>query len=288
MKKVHGLMDACKNPQKSLMEHIINSYDSEVKKLSNKRMSDKYRLSAVVLAASVSVVLLVVVVWSIMYIISPGLYYAGNNMAIILTLIVIAGVAGLIASLAILAVVINALGLGDPKQALGLPKGSVRAIIALSLIVIFTITAFYYYGQLGGTPSDEQTAFAQQLLTTLSTLVTAIAAFYFGQKSLEAAREAVKQPKLEITKPTSPTTELKVGGEPLDIEVETTPSDEKITWEIAGDKSDNLNHTKPNVFKYEPSKDLADKSVVTITFSLAKHKDVSRKLTINIKNPPSK
>lgn len=57
----------------------------------------------------------------------PGLSYAGNNMAIILTLIVIAGVAGIIASLAILALVLSALGLSDPKQALGLPKGSVRA-----------------------------------------------------------------------------------------------------------------------------------------------------------------
>jgi len=248
-------------------------------------MSDEYRIIAVALAGIFSLVLLAVVVWSIMFIISPGLRYARGNMAVILTLIVIAGVAGLIGSLAILAVVINALGLGDPKQALGLPKGSVRAIIALSLIIIFTITSFHYYGQLAGTPSDEQTAFAQQLLTTLSTLVTAIAAFYFGQKSLQAAREAVKQPKLEIIKPSSPTTELKVGEEPLDIEVETTPSDEKITWEIAGDESDNLNHWKPNVFKYKPSKNLADKSVVTITFSLAKQKDISKKLTINIKNP---
>ncbi|NIO37235.1 hypothetical protein GTO27_05965 [Candidatus Bathyarchaeota archaeon] len=257
-------------------------------KLGNKRMGIKDRLSAVIPAATVSLILLAVVVWSIMYIISPGLYYTGGNMAIILTLIVIAGIAGLIASLAILTVVIGALGLSDPKQALGLPKGSVRAIIALSLIIIFTITSLHYYGQLAGTPSDQQVAFAQQLLTTLSTLVTAIAAFYFGQKSVEAARQAVKQPTLEITKPTSPTTVLRVGEEPLDIEVETTPPDEKIIWEISGDKSDNLNHPEPNVFKYKPSEDLADKSVVTITFSLAKHKDVSKKLAITIRNPPTK
>ena len=253
--------------------------------MNNKKISDWSRLITVTIAAAVSVILLVVVVWSIMYIVEPGLELAGNNMAVILTLIVIAGVAGLIASLSILTVVINALDLSNPKEALGLPKGSVRAIIALSLIVIFTITSLHYYGQLGGTPSDEQTAFAQQLLTTLSTLVTAIAAFYFGQKSLEAAREAVKKPTLEITKPTSLTLDLNVKAEEtLSIEVKTTPADEKVTWEIAGDKSDNLSSTKPNEFKYKPSKDLADGSVVTITFSLAKHEDVSKKLKINIKN----
>ncbi len=85
-------------------------------KLGNKRMGIKDRLSAVIPAATVSLILLAVVVWSIMYIISPGLYYTGGNMAIILTLIVIAGIAGLIASLAILTVVIGALGLSDPKQ----------------------------------------------------------------------------------------------------------------------------------------------------------------------------
>lgn len=69
--------------------------------------------------------------------------------------------------------------------------------------------------------------------------------------------------------------------------METTPADEKIIWEIAGDKPDSLNTPKSNVFVYKPSKDLADKSVVTITFYLAKDKEVSKKLIINIKNPPS-
>lgn len=73
---------------------------------------------------------------------------------------------------------------------------------------------------IAGNPSDEQTAFAQQLLTTLSTLVTVIAAFYFVQKSLETALETVRKPMLEIIKPTQPTIDLNAKGDPLDMEVE--------------------------------------------------------------------
>ena len=51
----------------------------------------------------------------------------------------------LLATLALVAVTFSVAGLSDPSQALGLPEGSVRAAIALSLIVIFSITAIFFY-----------------------------------------------------------------------------------------------------------------------------------------------
>jgi hypothetical protein len=234
-------------------------------------------------AAVVSIILLVAVIWSIMYIIQPGISLGGNMPEVILTLIVIAGVAGLLASLSMVTVILAALGLSDQKEALGLPKGSVRALIALSLIIIFAIMSLYLYGRLDGTPTQEQTRFAQQILTTVSTLVVAVAAFYFGTRSVEAARETVEEPKIRI----SPSGEQSLDitkDKALQIKVETTPQDEKTLWSVAGDKQETLIQVKPNEFKYTPSEDLSDGKEVTLTFALARHGDVSKTLRVKVKN----
>jgi ABC-type multidrug transport system fused ATPase/permease subunit len=65
------------------------------------------------------------------------------------TLVVIAGVIGLLAVLMMTALAFSAVRLSDRSQALGLPEGSVRAVIALSLIVIFVITVVFLFGNLG-------------------------------------------------------------------------------------------------------------------------------------------
>lgn len=251
--------------------------------MSTEKKSDLKRFGAPIAAALLSSFLLIMVVLSIFYIISPGIEYAQRLPEIVLTLIVVAGVVGLIASLAIVTVVTNFLDLSDPKEALGLPKGSVRALIALSLIVIFSIMSFYLYGALSGEATEEQARFAQQILTTISTLVVAVAAFYFGTKSVEAAKEAVAKPKLKISP--SEEVELDIKKDRVQpIKVETTPEDEKITWEIAGDKPGTLVAVKPNEFKYTASENLTDGTIVTLTFTSAKYNDVSKKLTVKIKN----
>lgn len=127
-------------------------------------------------------------------------------------------------------VVFKYIGMADPTQALGLPEGSIRAVIALGLILIFMISSLYLYGaveksgemsvqkytnitqkQLDEIPQDEiayiqrtgvlnnETLFnvgrmlekssasediAKQIITTLSTLVVAVAGFYFGSKAV--------------------------------------------------------------------------------------------------------
>jgi hypothetical protein len=65
-----------------------------------------------------------------------------------LPLLAIIGVISLLASLTFVSVAFSMLNLSDKAQALALPEGSVRAVIALSLIVIFAITSVFLYGNL--------------------------------------------------------------------------------------------------------------------------------------------
>jgi hypothetical protein len=122
-----------------------------------------------------------------------------------LPLLLIAGIVIFLGALAALVVVFVRSGLSNRNYALGLPDGSIRAIIALSLILLFAILAvFLYIGQGGfGTtiqPTAAQTDIAKQLVTTLSTLVVAIASFYFGSTTV---REAKKPPEETPVAPTA-------------------------------------------------------------------------------------
>lgn len=62
-----------------------------------------------------------------------------------LPLVAIGGVVVLVLLLAAVATLFSVLGLTDEKQALGLPEGSIRAVIALSLIVLFAILSIFLY-----------------------------------------------------------------------------------------------------------------------------------------------
>lgn len=108
---------------------------------------------------------------------------------LILGLIIILGVSLLTVLLFIVAAAFKTLQLSDSKQALGLPQGSVRALIALLLIIIWAIVSIYVFrfvafgNSSGGAASADGIKLAQQLFTTMSTLVVAVSAFYFGSSS---------------------------------------------------------------------------------------------------------
>jgi hypothetical protein len=152
---------------------------------------------------------------------------------IALTILLISGVSALILVLSLVVAIFAGLNLSDRSQALGLPEGSIRAVIALSLILIFIISAVFLYGQIGKVDTARSTGltqtqldaipqeevisiqaklvegetffdvdrrvnksaasedFAKQILTTVSTLVVAVAGFYFGTRAVSAARDAV-------------------------------------------------------------------------------------------------
>src|SRR5260370_16351490 len=83
-----------------------------------------------------------------------------------------------------MAVAYKSLELSDAREALGLPPGSVRAMIALLLIIIWAIVSIFvlrFIVVVGpGAANSDASKLAQQLFTTMSTLVFAISAFYFA------------------------------------------------------------------------------------------------------------
>lgn len=215
--------------------------------------------------AILSVLILVGIVWS-----GYGLFNVPkkhlDNPDILLPILVSVSSIGLLVVLAFFAVSFSVLDLADRSQALGLPEGSVRALISLLLIMMFVITSIFLYRQiqfneegvqildsigiskdmLNDIPDEEIVAitvrdngdeqvfdvkrrimavnqeasqrFAEQVLTTISTLVVSVSAFYFGSRSVSVARGVV-------TPTTSPTirsinlTEGRQGDSAKDVEI---------------------------------------------------------------------
>src|SRR5215207_1680566 len=135
--------------------------------------------------------------------------------------------------------ILRALDMGAPGEALGMPEGSIRALIAMSLILIFAIIGIQVFaaGSAGAelvstgltqvqidalradgaivvsqallTPvpappaeplydvttrtvmTQEAHDFGLQLMTTVSTLVVAVAGFYFGSRAVSQATTTV-------------------------------------------------------------------------------------------------
>ena len=69
-----------------------------------------------------------------------------------LSLLAIGGVIVLILLLTVVATIFSVLGLTNKNQAMGLPEGSIRAVIALSLIVLFAILSVFLYQGVSGGP----------------------------------------------------------------------------------------------------------------------------------------
>jgi hypothetical protein len=70
-----------------------------------------------------------------------------NSDYIFLSQIVLVGLALTVVFMAILAIIYSVMGVEDPKQALGLPEGSVRALLAFSLVLIFVCLAAFLFGE---------------------------------------------------------------------------------------------------------------------------------------------
>jgi hypothetical protein len=120
-----------------------------------------------------------------------------------LPILVITGVMALFATLALVAVTFSVAGLSDETQALGLPEGSVRAAIALSLIVIFAITSIYLYSAMDTAPKDSPSVdFAKQVFAVIGTLMTSVASFYFATRAAASTtKQVVPAPTLASIAP---------------------------------------------------------------------------------------
>ena len=114
--------------------------------------------------------------------------------AVRLPLLIIAAVIGLLAAIGFVVVAFSLFKLINPNQPLGLPEGSVRALLALLILVIFAAMTIFFFGSMrtkatGADPAAVSAAsdLAKQVITMLGTLLTAIASFYFGSQSATTA-----------------------------------------------------------------------------------------------------
>jgi hypothetical protein len=136
--------------------------------------------------------------------------------------IAVFSIAAMFALIAFLAAIYQSVALSSTTQALGLPEGSVRALIALGLIVVFTVITLFMLARLtsvedlcnrltstlaavkdanAGVAAKDAIAvvnarqqaaqdLAKQLLTMLGTLLAAVSSFYFGSSATSAATTA--------------------------------------------------------------------------------------------------
>jgi hypothetical protein len=77
----------------------------------------------------------------------------GLENAVRLPFLVMIGVVALLGVLAAMAIAFKTMHLANQTQALGLPEGSVRAVIALSLILIFAVVTVYLFSDLSNCKS---------------------------------------------------------------------------------------------------------------------------------------
>ena len=84
-----------------------------------------------------------------------------------------------------LVLLFQSIGLSNPSAAFGLPSGSVRALLALSLVIIFLAVASVEL-----VVDFKENDQAKQILTIAATALTTVVGFYFGSKSSSDATKA--------------------------------------------------------------------------------------------------
>jgi hypothetical protein len=99
---------------------------------------------------AVAITLGVMVVGVLILIVTTLARQPAQGPDVLLPLLVIAGTIFLLTTLAIVSLLFAVFGLADQKQALALPDGSIRAVIAVSLIVLFAIVTIFLYDNLSG------------------------------------------------------------------------------------------------------------------------------------------
>jgi hypothetical protein len=114
---------------------------------------------------------------------------------------VLAGFVTLIVALAGLVLIYNALGLSDPSSALGLPSGSIRALLSLALVAAFIGVCSVELIN----PNAANTDATKQILSITATALTTIVGFYFGSNAANEAFSAANQATTSDPSGTPPT-----------------------------------------------------------------------------------
>lgn len=173
-----------------------------------------------------------------------------------IVILLVAGVVSVMLLLYLGTMILRTAGLATRKEALGMPEGSIRALIAMSLILMFAIIGVtILYAGMGTDPvqSNGITAaeldklenvqiisitvvdpaaspgaerfnvtarpelspaghdFGLQLLTTVSTLVVAVAGFYFGSRAVSQGAKSASEAAAAAAEQTATLTALTTG-----------------------------------------------------------------------------
>jgi hypothetical protein len=86
----------------------------------------------------------------------------------------------------ILAYIFNKGNAGAPKRGMGLPRGSIRSIIAVWVIGAFIVFVFFGRDALAEAAQSNDTStddIYEKVLVSFTTLVAAISGFYFGART---------------------------------------------------------------------------------------------------------
>jgi hypothetical protein len=251
-----------------------------------------------------------------LYLIPPGRF----TPEIALTILLLAGVVAFIVVMTIAVTVLSTLGLTSRNSAFGAPEGTIRAIIAIDLVIIFAMTSVYLYGQLKSVPVQKLTAitqqelasispakiisqvpndqdptltdvtiqlernptsddFAKQMLTTISTLVVAVAGFYFGTQAVKVSKDTIEHASLHILDPKSPAT-LESGKNTMTIRLATKPVGMAIEGRVNGRADESLKQIRYDEFEFTRSTAITGKA--TLEFMLVGKPDEVQTIEVTI------
>jgi hypothetical protein len=80
--------------------------------------------------------------------------FQSDDVATRFSAIVLVGLALTVVFMAILAIIYSVMGVDDPKQALALPEGSIRALLAFSLVLIFVCLGSFLFSEVNAPCKD--------------------------------------------------------------------------------------------------------------------------------------
>lgn len=160
-----------------------------------------------------------VLIYAVVKNISPASSEFGLPVLALLSVLLLLG------ALLIFTTLIHVIGLSDKNNALGLPEGSVRALLALALLGLFAILVSSVLVRPG---ADE---FAKQMLTLVGTLMTAVISFYFGSTTVASSTGQLPAPVAQGagTGPAGP-----VAANPVAVSPTTARTATSQTYKIAG------------------------------------------------------
>ena len=142
-------------------------------------------------------------------------------------------------------------------------------------------------------PSQDAIDFSGQVLTTVSTLVVALAGFYFGTRSVAQAQKSTEPPEASLSFDPSSPAELPLKEKPtkpeentLPITINTTPENEVIAFRQPDQGQGSIERTdNPNRFVYKPPKSVTEGFIVKLRFWMVRYPGDVKELEVRVKTP---